>query len=136
MRLLEQCAPLWPMEAIQRQIDGLREAFSIDTSKPFELKPAFPFGSPLPAPSDLPIVTTSSFRQNQLHEVPLDPSGQVSYNITHPLTPPISVVGEDYKTDSPVRQPLALLTHQSSAVGEPLPTNTLQNHWNPSRIFE
>jgi hypothetical protein len=136
MRLLEQCTPYWPMESIQRQIDGLREAFSADINKPFELKPGFPFGSPLPQPSELPIVTSSQYKQTQLHDVPLDPSGQVSYNITHPLTPPISVVGEDFKTDSPVRQPISLLAHQTSATPNSLQTNTLQNQWNPTRIFE
>jgi hypothetical protein len=135
MRLLEECTPHWPMESMRKQVDGLREAFSADISKPFELKPAFPFGSPLTQPSELPISTTGSFRQPQLHQVPLDPSGQVSHNITYPLTPPISIVGEDFKTDSPVRQPIGLLIGQTSAAPPPLQTN-IQNQWNPTRIFE
>jgi hypothetical protein len=136
MRLLEHCTPSWPMESMRKQIDALREAFSADTGKPFELKSAFPFGSPLSQPSELPIVSTSSYRQSQVHQVPLDPSSQVSHTSAYPLTPPISNVGEDFKTNSPVPQPIGLLIHQTPAAPTPLQTNNVQSPWNPSRIFE
>lgn len=41
----------WPMPEMQRQIDSMREAFSADLRKPFELKPSFPYGSPSPTTS-------------------------------------------------------------------------------------
>jgi hypothetical protein len=43
------------MESVSRQIDALREAFSADISKPFDLRPGFPFGSPTPTPSEIPL---------------------------------------------------------------------------------
>ncbi|KIW04048.1 hypothetical protein, variant [Verruconis gallopava] len=46
MRILEQVIPHWPLPEVQAQVNSLREAFSADTSKPFDLKPSFPFGSP------------------------------------------------------------------------------------------
>ncbi|KAL2271243.1 hypothetical protein VTJ83DRAFT_614 [Remersonia thermophila] len=54
MRILEKCMSAWPMPDMQKQIDSVREAFSADIRKPFELKPSFPYGSPhsasLPSP--------------------------------------------------------------------------------------
>jgi hypothetical protein len=138
MRLLEQCSLSWPMPGLKEQIDALREAFSADLHKPFVLKAGFPMPSPTPQSQDLPVVTSAQYRPaTQLHEVPLDPSsGQVSYNITHPLTPPISIVGDDLKTDSPNRQPLPLVTHHSSAAPATLESTPIQHQWNPTRIFE
>src|ERR1700760_2879163 len=106
MRLLEQCTPSWPMESMRKQIDALREAFSADTSKPFDLKSAFPFGSPLSQPSELPIGSTGSFRQSQLHQVPLDPPSQVSHTTSYPLTSQIPSVGKVLKTNSSNSQPI------------------------------
>jgi len=45
MRILEQCIPSASVE-MQAQIDALREAFSQDTSRPFELKPSLGLRSP------------------------------------------------------------------------------------------
>lgn len=45
MRLLERCSIAWPMPAMQIQIDSLRQAFTTDMDKPFELRTNFP-GSP------------------------------------------------------------------------------------------
>ncbi|TVY82342.1 hypothetical protein LSUE1_G009226 [Lachnellula suecica] len=45
MRILEKCSSSWPMPDMQQQIDALREVFSADISKPFVLKPTFPYGN-------------------------------------------------------------------------------------------
>lgn len=56
MRVLEQCISSATPE-MQAQINALREAFSKDTSKPFELKPSLGLRSPLlenhPTPPEL-----------------------------------------------------------------------------------
>jgi hypothetical protein len=126
------------MPGLKEQIDALREAFSADYSKPFVLKAGFPMPSPPSQSQDLPVATSAQYQPStQLHEVPLDPSsGQVSYNITHPLTPPVSIVGDDLKTDSPNRQPLSLMTHHSSTTPATLESAPIQQQWNATRIFE
>ncbi|CAI4218671.1 unnamed protein product [Parascedosporium putredinis] len=50
MRVMEKIMVVWPMPELQRQIDAVREAFSMDTRKPFVLKPSFPTGARHPAP--------------------------------------------------------------------------------------
>lgn len=62
MRILEQCSSSWPVPQMQVQIDSLRQAFSADLSKPFELKANFPFGSPAPdADTSTPPADSSFF---------------------------------------------------------------------------
>src|SRR5690348_3235652 len=41
MRILERCAPLLPLPEMQTQVNALREAFSADLTKPFELRKGF-----------------------------------------------------------------------------------------------
>jgi hypothetical protein len=126
MRLLEQLTPYYSLQDVRKQIDGLREAFSADTTKPFELKTGFPFGSPTPQPPDLQMPNA------QFHPIPMEAS-QVSH-VIHPITPPASLSGEEYKTDPPP-QPLSLLTHQTSTAPGPMSAGTVPQ-WNPSRLFE
>lgn len=137
MQLLEACAPAWSMLEMRSQIDALREAFSKDTSKPFELNDHFPYASsparsqtsPFPPDTALPNVSGS--------EVPLDQRSQIPYSMIHPITPPVSTVCEDEKADSPPDQPLALMpdhTHgqqSSGASAQPVP-----GQWNPTKLFE
>lgn len=63
MRVLEHCISLSSPE-IQVQIEALREAFSVDTSKPFELKPTLGLRSPAleknPTPPLAPLQTSGS----------------------------------------------------------------------------
>ena len=49
MRILERCSSSWPVPQLQVQIESLRQAFSADLNKPFELRQNFPFGSPNPS---------------------------------------------------------------------------------------
>ncbi|KAF1808719.1 hypothetical protein P152DRAFT_212646 [Eremomyces bilateralis CBS 781.70] len=136
MRVLEKVAPAFPMPEMQAQINGLREAFSADVTKPFELKASFPFSSPTLRSEASPIGTDNTY-QHQLsgQDLPsIDPPGQVTYH-THPITPPISATGSDTRADSPVVQSLMLMAQgqgpPQSSTGMPA-----VEHWNPSRIFD
>jgi hypothetical protein len=137
MRILETCAPVWPMPEMQQQVDNLRQAFSADISKPFELKPTFPFGSPQVPTSSSPMSNEGSYRSRlPSQQSPLDQPGQVHYH-THPITPPISASDHDSKTDSPVAQSLVMMASGQRA---PQSAAGLQMQepvqWNPQRIFE
>jgi hypothetical protein len=133
MRLLEQLTPYYSLPDVRKQIDCLREAFSADTTKPFELKTGFPFGSPTPQPSDLQMVNPNP-AFSSAHGIAMD-SSQVSNAIMHPITPPASLTGEEFKTDSPLPQPMPLMTHQTSTAQSPMGAGTVPQ-WNPSRLFE
>jgi len=135
MRILEACAPSFPMPEMQAQVNSLRQAFSADISKPFEMKPTFPFGSPQVAPQSSPLSNSGSYRPRQPSHTPLDQPGQINYH-THPITPPISASGHDSKADSPVAQSLVMMgsgQHTQSTAGLQMSENV---QWNPQRIFE
>jgi hypothetical protein len=141
MRILEQVAQSWPMPEVQAQINSLREAFSADISKPFELKANFPFGSPASNANASPIDGGAYRAQPSGQDLSLEPptpAGHVSYNIIHPITPPISATDDESKTDSPVVQSLAMMAssrgpNQQAAVQSQEP---MQQGWNPNRLFE
>lgn len=137
MRILEKCAPVWPMPEMQQQVNALRQAFSADITKPFELKPSFPYGSPQVATQTSPLSHEGPYRsRNPSQPSPLEQPGQVNYH-THPITPPISASDHDSKTDSPVAQSLVMMASGQRApqsttgmqMREPIP-------WNPQPIFE
>jgi len=137
MRILETCAPSFPMPEMQQQVNSLRQAFSADVSKPFELKPTFPYGSPQTVPQSSPPSHQGSYRTRQpSHPSPLEQPGQVNYH-AHPITPPISASGHESKADSPVAQSLVMMASGQRA---PQPTSGIQIpesvQWNPQRIFE
>ena len=138
MRILEACTPSWPMPEMHQQVNTLRQAFSADTSKPFELKSSFPFGSPQVPAQASPMSNEGGFRSRlPSQQSPLDQPGQVNYH-AHPITPPISATDHrDSKTDSPVAQSLVMM-----AAGQRAPQTSasmpMQDsaQWNPQRIFE
>lgn len=137
MRILETCAPVWPMPEMQTQVNNLRQAFSADTSKPFELKPTFPFGSPSVPNSSSPMSNNGTYRTRLPSQPsPLEQPGQVHYQI-HPITPPISASDNGSKTDSPVAQSLVMMAQGQRG---PQPSSGMQMQepmqWNPQRIFE
>lgn len=159
MRLLEQCIQKWDMPDMHKQIDALREAFSADTSKPFELKQTFPYGSP-PAQrsSQSPnLPTTSSFggvmpeTTGALQPTADAAPGQAnSSSSTYfqamplPLTPPISIADTEPKADTPLGQSLVGLSSGATmlpgqqGLGAPTSAGVAaeQQAWNPTRIFE
>jgi hypothetical protein len=137
MRILETCTPAWPMPEMHQQVDTLRQAFSADVTKPFELKPTFPFGSPQVHAQSSPMSNEGSYRSRlPSHQSPLDQPGQVNYH-THPITPPISASDHDSKTDSPIAQSLVMMTAGPRAPQAPSGMQMQEPvQWNPQRIFE
>lgn len=124
------------MPETKAQIDALREAFSADTSKPFELKPNFPYRSPSPS-----IRPSPSFDIKYQHDVLSRPNsnGQIAQVPYHhqPLTPPMS--GEHELPNQPISatsMPIVpTIEHQPIS----LTSNSIDNDpiaWDPSRIFE
>ena len=137
MRVLEACAPSWPMPEMQAQVNSLRQAFSADTTKSFELKPTFPFGSPQVAPQSSPLSNQGSYRpRHPSHPSPLEQPGQINYH-AHPITPPISASDLGSKTDSPVAQSLVMMASGQRAPQANAGMQMQENvQWNPQRIFE
>ncbi|KAH8732887.1 hypothetical protein GQ44DRAFT_600786 [Phaeosphaeriaceae sp. PMI808] len=137
MRILETCAPSFPMPEMQAQVNSLRQAFSMDITKPFEMKPTFPFGSPQVASQSSPLSNHGSYRSRHPSQAsPLEQPGQVIYH-AHPITPPISASDQDAKADSPIAQSLVMMASgqraPQSATGMQLQESA---QWNPQRIFE
>jgi hypothetical protein len=134
MRILETCGPSFPMPEMQQQVNSLRQAFSADITKPFEIKSTFPFGSPQVAPQSSPQGSYRSRHPSQAS--PLEQPGQVNYH-AHPITPPISASDRGAKADSPVAQSLVMMASGQRA---PQSAGGMQMQepaqWNPQRIFE
>ncbi|OAK93543.1 hypothetical protein IQ06DRAFT_93612 [Phaeosphaeriaceae sp. SRC1lsM3a] len=137
MRILETCGPSFPIPEMQQQVNSLRQAFSADITKPFEMKPTFPFGSPQVASQSSPLSNHGSYRSRHPSQTsPLEQPGQVNYH-AHPITPPISASDRDAKADSPVAQSLVMMASGQRA---PAPSHGMQMQepaqWNPQRIFD
>jgi hypothetical protein len=136
MRILEQCTPHWQMPEVHAQINALREAFSVDTSQPFELKPSFPFGSPTPSQQQpSPLADGAYISRPQGQGVSLDPASHATY-ITHPITPPVSTTDEVPKADSPVGQTLVMMASQGQHPTIAGSSQDYNQQWNPTKIFE
>ncbi|KAI9701629.1 MAG: hypothetical protein M1820_006400 [Bogoriella megaspora] len=137
MRIMEQCISAWPMPEVQVQINSLREAFSANLAKPFEIKPSFPYSSPVD--TNHPSPPHDNYRQAQLpsHDSSsLDQPGQV-YHHSNPITPPISTGDAESKADSPAAQSLMMMaTGQRQAQQMGAVPMSEPSQWNPSRIFD
>lgn len=133
MQLLECCAPAWPAPELQEQILSLRQAFSADIKKPFELKPTFPYGSPMnqlvsTPPSEIPY--DRAMTSHSAHE-------SMSHFHSQPMTPPISAGHpEDIKDSSMAANSLTMMSTGRSIS---LPGSQMgddSNAWNPRPLFE
>ena len=130
------------MPEMQMQVNQLREAFSADINRPFELKRGFPFESPSPSagglqpspPLDMniqqPILSRHGSHGHQSH---------MSYH-TAPMTPPISSTGlsfEDSKDSAfmPGSMPMMTSSQQQSMPMQTTPMNIGQE-WNPTPIIK
>ena len=133
MRLLEYCTPAWPAEDLQAQVMSLRQAFSADTNRPFELKPGFPYGSPTPQLSHTPPAEISYERPNITSHPSQD---QMNFHPA-PMTPPISA-GHDDSKDGSIAGGASMTM---MAAGRPSSMHGSQmgdegTSWNPTPIFE
>jgi len=125
------------MPEMHQQVNNLRLAFSADITKPFELKPSFPFGSPQVVAQTSPTSNSGSYRSRlPSQHSPLDHPGQINYH-THPITPPISTSEHDTKADSPVAQSLVMMASGQRA---PQPSTGMQMQepvqWTPQPILD
>lgn len=137
MRILEKCMNAWPMPDMQRQIDSIREAFSADTSKPFILKPSFPYASPHSSQHSTPRSnhgsTIHSVTERHLQQPHIDTNSahQIGGFVGHPISPPISAGPTDNKSDSSLAMmPASQGNTQAASLPQGVPS------WNPNRIFE
>lgn len=136
MRILEKCTTAWPLPEMQSHIDSLRVAFSADISKPFELKPTFPYGSPSESYQPSPPL------EMQYHLAPYNrhPSQEHQSHLayaTQPITPPISA-GHGDPRNSPDISSLGLMptSHTQAPPTMNNPPMVDGGSWNPTRIFE
>lgn len=138
MRILENCISAWPLQEMQMQIQSLRQAFSADITKPFELKPSFPYGSPAPRlqpspPADLHY-QDRSLSYSSAHEQ----NTHVAYNAP-PITPPISAGHDDSQDGSMAAASLTMMSTGQRHL-QRMPSSHLEDDsslaWNPTRIFE
>ncbi|KAL4883609.1 hypothetical protein BJY04DRAFT_21959 [Aspergillus karnatakaensis] len=128
MRILERCSSAWPMPEIQAQIDSLRLAFSANISRPFELKPTFPYGSPSEPYQPSPTLET------QYHPQPSQVSNLQERAGFHPypMTPPISASAENSKAGTPQLQPPGVIPAHAVHAETPLVD---EHSWDPTRII-
>lgn len=121
------------MPEMQAQIDALRLAFSADVSRPFELKPTFPYGSPSEPHQSTPPLDTQY--QPRFPQVPGTAQSQLGYSM-HPITPPLSTGAEDSKPDPSQLQAFGMVPAQPIS-SQPMDVPLVdENSWDPTRIIK
>lgn len=150
MRILEQCSAAWPLPTLRNQIDSLRLAFSQDVTKPFKLKPNFPYGSPsepyLPSPGfDQGLINgqtaaTGVTQQQQNQQTKSSDQGRLVLE-SQPMTPPVTTTsmaaGGDVKVGSAgLTDYLSNNTNSQAAMIGVSPVDTTTAGWDPTRIME
>ncbi|KFY43231.1 hypothetical protein V494_02060 [Pseudogymnoascus sp. VKM F-4513 (FW-928)] len=152
MQLLERCTNACPMPDMQQQIDALREAFSADTSKPFDLKPSFPYGSPTSSNQSSPptlqyqqstISPTSSV--DHLPHQSLNQHAAAAHHVGFTSAPeqsPVSAVGVGMggKVEGNAQAVQGMVMMAGSGMAEPQGiqggmTMADPSAWNPAKIF-
>ena len=129
------------MSEMQTQVNQLREAFSADTNRPFELKRGFPFESPSPSVGGLqpspPLDKNIQHPMLTRHES-LGQQGQMPYN-TMPITPPISSTGLSFEDSKDGLLMSGSTQMMSSSQQQAMPMQTtpmsIGQEWNPTPIF-
>ena len=127
MRILEKCSQTWPLPEIEPQIESLRQAFSADTSRPFELRASFPYGSPSEQYNSSPPPAIES----QYNQYGQPSPHRIGYH-SHSATPPTGA--DDSKSDTSQPTTMSMLqSHMANPqLGVPLVD---QESWDPTRIF-
>ena len=139
MRILEQCTTSWPMPEMQAQIDALREAFSADTTKPFTLKPTFPYNSPplgTAHTNSSPQSVRTHYRNGSIVQHGSD-VGSAAYG-SQPISPPASagLLGPGRESNTNGHAIHAMAAGPQQPLPQVMPLTQDQITWNPSRIFE
>lgn len=120
------------------QIQSLRQAFSADVTKPFELKPSFPYGSPAPRLQPSPPADLHYQDRTLSYSSAHEPSSHVQYNAP-PITPPISTGHDDSQDGSTAAASLAMMSTGQRHL-QRMPSSQLDDEsglaWNPTRIFD
>jgi hypothetical protein len=144
MRILEACIDAWPMLEMKAQIDALREAFSADKNKPFELKESFPYGTPSDYHPSPPLDAHYHRLQVPEHETYQQQPRSQSYSL-QTMTPPVSAISRDSGFDSPMPQhsrgiaPTSNLSRSVPTYSQSYPQQAIptvdEAQWNPTPIF-
>lgn len=131
MRILENCIDSSASSEVKGQIETLRQAFSLDLSRPFVLNPNFPFYPGVSAAVDPSI--TRAYTQGESPHSTLTAGGPANYS--HPLSPPHSTGDGESKGESPAAvQSLVMLAAGQGTQNPPAIVDNMG--WNPSRLFE
>ncbi|OAL66027.1 C6 finger domain-containing protein [Trichophyton rubrum] len=140
MRVLESCSSSWPMTELQSQLAALRLAFSADINKPFELKPTFPYGSPVGPPSQSLPPSDAMYHSSPSYSEAQEPAqgtGNLPFSDSYPISPPVSTQ-TSVKPESPATGTYGLLQpYDTTRAPPPMTSMPLvdENSWNPSRII-
>jgi hypothetical protein len=145
MRILEECINAWPMQEMRAQIDALREAFSADKDKPFELRESFPYGTPSDSYQASPPM------EPQYHSLQFSGPEPYSQHKAQPyplqaMTSPVSAISRDSGFDSPLSQENRgtgltsnNASHPMTSYGQGFPPQSTptvdEAQWNPTPIF-
>lgn len=130
MRILEQCSSAWPVVEIQAQIDSLRQAFSADMSKPFELRADYrriaPNNEESSPRSDPGYTTESDYTQ--------------STHMGMPITPPAGVMNHIPRRTESVAMHASIMTDSGrdrhNNVIEGMQMSQQPSFWNPIPIIK
>lgn len=139
MRILEECIKAWPMQEMRAQIDALREAFSADKEKPFELKMSFLYGTPPDSYQPSPPMDSQYHRFQISEQQYFNQQGSQSYPL-QTMTPPISAISQDSGFESPIPSsdrgvgPISDTSYTSMYSHETAPAVD-EARWNPTPIF-
>ena len=131
----------WPSPEMQMQVNQLREAFSADINRPFELKRGFPFESPSPSSGGLqpspPLDMNIQHPILSRHES-LGHQNHVRYHAT-PMTPPISSTGLSFEDSKDGAFMSSSMQTMASSQQQSMPMQTtsmsIGQEWNPTPII-
>jgi hypothetical protein len=133
------------MQEMEAQIDALREAFSADKDKPFELKMSFPYGTPSDSYQSSPPMEPHYPRAPMPDHEHYDQPRSQSYPL-QTMTPPVSAISRDSGFDSPFPQqnrgigptpsnPSHSMTNYAQAYTQQSLPAVDEAQWNPTPIF-
>jgi len=130
MRILEQCSSAWPVLEIQAQIDSLRQAFSADMGKPFELRADYrrvASNNDEPSPRSDPGYTPESDYTQSTH-------------VGMPITPPAVAMNHVPRRTDSVATQASIMTQSGrdrhNSIIEEMQMAQQPSFWNPIPIIK